>query len=168
MCDWSFWQVGKRYLQAGKYNATIFKGHLIIALHGLILLHTFHLGVDNDDTIMDVLIAGGLWSIEPGEWGFGDKAYIAIERLLCGNKPEETQFDTFWNSIIAFYRARVEIVIARLKKHAWCQVPFRGRYDTLIAYTDFNVTMTALEIRREIEHGKPMFEVCGPWPHDFA
>ena len=76
---------------------------------------------------MDELIEQGDWPMVDGDWGLGDKAYIAIERVLCGNTPEQTHFDLFWNSIIAFYRGRIEVAIAKLKKHGWCKTPFRGR-----------------------------------------
>ena len=157
-------------MKSGKYKVVIMKGHVIIGLTGLILHDQMDLGVDNDDTIMDDIIANADsgWDVEPGEWGLGDKAYIAIERMLCANKPEQTQFDTLWNSIIAFYRSRVEIVIARLKKHEWCKTPFRGSFKSLTTYNEIRNVLTALEIRREIEKGEPMFEVCGPWPHDFT
>ena len=90
-----------------------------------------------------------------------------IAQMLCGNKPEETQFDTFWNSLISFYRGHVEIVIAKLTKHAWCKTAFRGSYKALVAYMEIAVVMTALEMRRGLEAGESMFEVCVPWPHVF-
>ena len=92
---------------------------------------------------------------------------VGIERMLCGNKPEESHHDTFWNTIISHYRGRVELVIAKLKKHAWCKTAFRGRYASLCAFNEITTVMTALEIRRKIEEGNPMFEVCGPWTHAF-
>ena len=110
------------------------------------------------------------WEIEEGEWGLGDKAYCGIQQknlMLCSNKPEETQFDTSWNSLISFYRGHMEIVIAKLKKHTWCKTAFRGSYKSLVAYMEIAVVMTALEIRRGLEAGESMFEVCGPWPHVF-
>ena len=44
---------------------------------------------------------------------------------------------------------------------------FRGSYETLVAHSEVTVVMTALEIRREFEANKPMFEVLGPWQHTF-
>ena len=87
--------------------------------------------------------------------------------MLCGDKPEETEFDTSRNSLISFYRGCVEIVIAKPKKHAWCKTAFRGSYKALVAYMEIAVVMTALEIRRNSERGESMFEVCGPCPHKF-
>ena len=62
--------------------------------------------------------------------GMGPCCGIKLKQMLCGNKPEETEFGTmsFWNSLVSFYRGRVEIVIAKLKKHAWCKTAFRGSY----------------------------------------
>jgi len=172
-------QVGLRWLKSGKYKQAIMKGHLIIGLHGLILKHSAHLGMQNDTVIMDTIMEEdgradcddgdeeAMWELEEGEWGLGDKAYCGIRQMLCGNKPEETEFDTFWNSLVSFYRGRVEIVIAKLKKHAWCKTAFRGSYKALVAYMEIAVVMTALEIRRNLEKGESMFEVCGPWPHKF-
>ena len=59
------------------------------------------LGMHSDENAM--------WELEEDEWGLGDKAYCGIKQMLCGNKPapEETEFDTFWNSLISFYRGRI-------------------------------------------------------------
>lgn len=35
-------------------------------------------------------------------------------------------------------------------------------------YQEIAVVMTALRIRRNLEKGKCMFDVSGPWPHKFA
>ena len=48
-----------------------------------------------------------------GAWGIRLTAGLN-KFMLCGNKPEETEFDAFWNSLIPFYRGRIEIVIAKL------------------------------------------------------
>ena len=105
-------RIGLRYMKSGKYKQAILKGHLIIGLHGLILKHSAHLGVDNDTLIMDAIMEedscvdcdeadeNAMWELEEDEWGLGDKAYCGIKQMLCGNKPEETEFDTFWNSLI--------------------------------------------------------------------
>lgn len=66
---------------------------------------------------------------------------------------------------MAFYRSRVEIVIARLKRDAWCQQVFRGSFELLVALSEITVIMTAMQMKREFEAGKCMFEVVGPWPH---
>ena len=147
------WDVGLQWLKSGKYKQAIMKGYLIIGLHGLILKHSAHLGVDNDTGVMETIMEedGGadcddgdedaiaMWELEEWEWGLGDKAYCSIAQMLCGNRPEETQFDTFWNSLISFYRGRVEIVIAKLKKYAWCKTAaIRGSYKSLVAYITAN------------------------------
>ena len=125
-------------------------------------------GVDHD---MEILKAcRDKYRMLPGEWGLGDLAYGGAQRYLCGRKNEGGDwdfFDEFWNALIGFYRARVEKVIARLKNHEWCQRVFRGSYETLVAHSELTVVMTALEIRREFEANKPMFEVLGPWQHTF-
>ena len=106
--------------------------------------------------------------MKPGEWGFGDLAYGGAERMTVGIKSPQTALDEMWTSFVAWVRARVEIVIAKLKNHAWCQVSFRGRYDSLVTYNEICVVMTALEIRRSLEKGKCMFDVSGPWRHRFT
>ena len=79
-----------------------------------------------------------------------------------------TAGDEFLNNLIAFYRARVERVIARIKNHAWCECDFRGSYEKLCMLYDIAVIGTALEIRMEFElDSKVAFEVVGPWPHTF-
>ena len=89
--------------------------------------------------------------------------------MLCGVKPCVTEWDVFWNSFIAFYRARVERVIAKLKSHGWCQVAFRGSYKSLCTLNEIAVVATALELRRDFElEGRVAFEVSGPWQHDFS
>ena len=66
-------------------------------------------------------------------------------------------------NFIAFYRARVESVIHRLKNHGWCETAFRGSYSMLVALHDIAVITTALEIKLEFElDNKAMFEVVGP------
>ena len=172
-------KVGLRWLKPGKYKQAILKGHLIIGLHGLFLRHCVHLGVINDSTLADQILEedahsdcedgdeDAVFELEDGELGLGDKVYCGRQQMLCGIKPEQTEFDTFWNFLISFYRGRVEIVIAKLKKHAWCKTAFRGSYKALMAYMEIAVVMTALEIRRNLEKGEAMFEVCGPWPHVF-
>ena len=77
-----------------------------------------------------------------------------------------TPADIYFTALVAFYRARVEQVIARLKKHQWCHTPFRSSFALLCVHHNISSVMTALEIRREIEAGQPLFEVIGPWPHN--
>ena len=95
---------------------------MVLAFHGLILAETLHFGVDHYDHAWDDVVDDGDIVMMPDEWGLGDKAYINIgcEQMLAGRKPEVTHFGTFWNSIIPFYMGRVEVVIARSKRHAWC------------------------------------------------
>jgi hypothetical protein len=109
-----------------------------------------------------------------GEWGLGDLAYGGCERMLCGckaptsiNQAPVDHFSKYWTSLVAFYRARVEIVIARLKRDAWCQQVFRGSFELLVALSEVTVVMTAMQMKREFDQGKCMFEVVGPWPHRF-
>lgn len=160
--------LGARLLRSGKYNTCVFKAHVWIAFHGLILaLEGPCLGVDHDQKIIDDCNAK--YPMRPTEWGMGDLAYGGAVRYLVGRKDSAdapiTQFDIYWNALIGFYRSRVEIVIARLKKHGWCQQVFRGRFDTLCMHHHISSIMTALEIRQEILAGRPQFEVIGPWPH---
>jgi len=160
----------RRLLHSGKYNTSAFKGHVTIGLNGLILAHTGpHLSVDHDMSLWTTTRDGpdGI-RMKPGEWGFGDLAYGGAERMTVGIKSPQTALDEMWTSFVAWVRARVEIVIAKLKNHAWCQVPFRGRYDSLVTYNEICVVMTALEIRRSLEKGKCMFDVSGPWRHRFT
>ena len=158
---------GARYLvNTGKYCECMIRGFVINAFHGVILLQTLELGVDNDHRTAEELIEQEDWVLEDWEWGLGDKAFIAIERVLAGIKPERSHFDSFWNKIISHYRARGEIVIAKLKSHGWCKTAFRGRWKSLVAYNEIATVTTALEIKRKLHEGKPMFEVVGPWEHD--
>ena len=86
------WDVGLQWLKSGKYKQAIMKGYLIIGLHGLILKHSAHLGVDNDTGVMETIMCimeedgradcddgdeDAMWELdhEEGEWGLGDKAY---------------------------------------------------------------------------------------------
>ena len=71
-------------------------------------------------------------------------------------------------NLIAFYRARIETVIKRLKSHGWCTQIFRGSRELIHQCFDITAIMTALEIRQDFEiDGAVMFEVVGPWPHRF-
>ena len=106
-------------------------------------------------------------------------AYGSCTRVLTGRKKPTaaalangarawSMEDEFMIHLIAFYRGRVEAVIARMKKHAWCHTPFRGEFLLFNAFFDVSTLMTALEINLEFqEDNKPMFEVVGPWRHVF-
>ena len=74
--------------------------------------------------------------------------------------------DVYWTALVGFYRARVEQVIERLKKHMWCQTVFRGSYELLVVHHTISSVMCALEIRHEVEASKPLFKVVGPWAHN--
>ena len=76
--------------------------------------------------------------------------------------------DEFTRNLIAHYRSRVEIVIRRIKQPGWCQQIFRGSYELFVALFDITTLMAALEIRLEFDlDDKVMFEVVGPWQHQF-
>ena len=77
------------------------RGFVINALNGVILHQSLELGVDNDHRIMQELIEQGEWVLENWEWGLGDKAFIASERVLAEIKPERSHFDSFLNKIIS-------------------------------------------------------------------
>ena len=145
---------------------------MTIALNGLIIAHTGpHLAVDHDMRIWTTTreALDGI-RMDPGEWGFDDLAYGGAERMTVtvGIESPQTALDEMWTAFVAWVRARVEIVIAKLMKHAWLHVSFRGRYDSLVTYNEICVVMTALEIRRDLEKGKCMFDVSGPWRHRFT
>ena len=104
----------------------------------------------------------------------GDLAYIGSERISTGRKTPTsineaplTHFDIYWTNLISFYRARVEIVIARLKRDAWAQQVFRGSFQLLVAFSEITAVTTTMQMKREFDEGKCMFEVVGPWPHQF-
>jgi hypothetical protein len=160
--------IGAELLFAGKYKTCCFKGHIWIAFHGLPLALEMTLGKPHDMKILEE--SCHRYPMKPKEWGLGDLAYVGAERHLCGIKDSEqhpiTQLDVYWNAIIAFYRARVEQVIARFKRHQWSQQVFRGSYESLVMHFEITAVMTTLRIRREIKEGRPLFEVVGPWPHN--
>ena len=161
--------LGARLLHSGKYNTCVFKAHVWIAFHGLILaIEGPCLGIDHDQRIIDD--CNTKYPLRPREWGLGDLAYGGATRYLVGRKESQdaplTPFDVYWNALIGFYRGRVEIVIAQLKKHAWAQQVFRGSFKSLVIHHNISSIMTALEIRQEILAGRPPFEVVGPWPHN--
>ena len=160
--------IGGRLLTSGKYNTACFKGHLWMAFHGLILGLELDVGVNHDMRILDDCTHRYL--MRNNEWGLGDLAYGGAPRYLCGVKESANSpindLDAYCTALIAFYRARVEQVIARLKRHAWCQQVFRGSYEMLVVHFKITGALTALSIKRQILAGKPLFEVVGPWPHN--
>lgn len=160
-------RIAARWLHSGKYGCTVFKGHVAIGFNGLIYAHVGPcLGVDHDSRLYSDSLHK--YPLLPGEWGLGDLAYIGQERILCGIKGPMTEFDLAYNAFIAFYRARVERVIAKIKSHGWCKCTFRGSYRQLCALNEIAVVGTALELRRNFEYeGNLAFEVSGPWKHDF-
>ena len=167
-------RIGARWLKSGKYNTCVFKGHVGITFWGGIVAQTGpHLGVDHDSRIWNDTQV--LFPMRPGEWGLGDLAYEHCERIFSGRTMPSgaqamlatcnpwTDADVFMKNFIAFYRARVESVIHRLKNHGWCETAFRGSYSMLVALHDIAVITTALEIKLEFElDNKAMFEVVGP------
>ena len=79
-----------------------------------------------------------------GEWALGDLACEHCENVLTSrtrpamthvNAPLWTEAVEFYKHFIAFYHARVESVIHRVKSHAWCAAPFRGSYVRVAAET---------------------------------
>ena len=168
--------IGARWLNSGKYNCCVFKGHLAITFWGGIVGYSgLHLGVDHDFRILQD--TEDKFPILPGEWRLGDLAYQHALRCLAGrtrpnarqhNLPAWTPVDDFLKEFIAFYRARVESVIHRVKNHGWCKTEFRGSFEMLNTLNNIAVLVTALEIRLDFElDDKFMFECVGPWPHTF-
>ena len=135
--------------------------------------------IKDNDVLTDVRLwkegfYSGRYPMYDGEMALGDLIYGGCPGVLCGrkhpthaNQARWTMRDAMWNTLISHYRARVETVIHRLKNHGWMDSTFRGSFTTLVTLNEITVVFTALEIRREIEAGKPMFEVCGPWDHAF-
>jgi hypothetical protein len=165
--------IGGADLLCTKYVTAAYKGHLYIGFHGLIVAHVGPCG----GTECDVKIwkdAYHKYPMYPGEMALGDKIYGGCPQVLCGKKipthrsqPALTVEDRVFNELVSHYRARVEIVINRLKNHNWCKSTFRGSLTMMGTFMEIAVVFTALEIRREIEAGQVMFEVVGPWPHAF-
>ena len=151
------------------------KGHIAINFWGgIVACAGPDVGKDHDKRLWDE--QRHEFPTEEGEWGLGDLAYEACCRILTARKHPAagtageawSYFDEFYKNLIAHYRSRVEIVIKKLKSHAWCANVFRGRKD--LFYALFNITKfaTATEIRLDFEVDKKvMFEVVGPWPHQF-
>ena len=46
--------------------------------------------------------------------------------------------------------------------------PLLNDGQSLLVYQEITVVMTALRIRRNLEKGKCMFDVSGPWAHKFS
>ena len=88
--------------------------------------------------------------------------------MTVGIKAPTCAADELWTNFVAWVRARVENVITLLKSHGWSQTTFRGGYRSLLAYLEITVVMAALRIRRNLEKGKCMFDVSGPWRHRFS
>lgn len=155
-------------LTSGKYNTACFKGHLWMAFHGLIVGLELDVGVNHDMRILTDCTHR--YPMRCNEWGLGDLAYGGAPRYLCGVKASAShpinELDAYWTALVAFYRARVEQVIARLKRHAWCQQVFRGSYEMLMVHHTITGALTAMAIKQDILSGKPLFEVVGPWPHN--
>ena len=164
-----------RYLQSGKYNCACFKAHVGIGFTGVIHALTGpHLGIDHDKRIYDDTTAN--FPKVLGEWHLGDLAYDGCHCVLTSRKQPSgegqdawDERDEWWKNFVAHYRSRVEIVIAKLKRHQWCQVTFRSDFNTLCAHFNVSNLMTAMEIKHNFEvNDTSMFEVVGPWPHDFS
>lgn len=140
-----------------------------IGFHGLIFAcGGLHLGRDHDAKIEQEM--NTVYQRLPGEWQLGDLGYEGCEGMLIGHKKvgEYDYASEFWTNLIGHYRGRCENIINRVKAFAWTDGPFRGTVETMSLYHEIAVVMTALELKMDFElEQKVMFEVVGPWPHEF-
>ena len=162
--------IGAQGLRSGKYNTTVYKGHMGIGFHGPIFANSgLHLGRDHDAHMLNDM--NTVYARLPGEWHLGDLGYEGCDGVLIGHKKVGV-YDyacEFWTNLIGHYRGRCENIINRVKSHAWTDGPFRGRFETMCQYNEISVVMTALELKMDFElDDKVMFEVTGPWPHEFC
>ena len=151
----------------------VLKGEVLMGFHGLMNGHIAPiLGVDHDERIADDHVE---FQTLPNEWQLGDLAYGGLTRCLTGrklptglNEDAWMEADEFFRQLIAFYRGRAENVISRIKCHGWCEGVFRGSFELLMNLWDIAVILLAQEMREDFRvDGFLMFEVVGPWPHDF-
>ena len=132
-----------------------------------------HLGVDHDMRMRADMES--YFPREPGEWHLGDLGYVGADGILyppkrpTHNAQEHWDIDSeFMSHIIAFYRSRVENVIAQVKAHAWARTPFRGRFENMTLYYNIALCLTALQIKHQfLTSNLSRFEVVGPWRHLF-
>eukprot|EP00657_Telonema_sp_P-1_P012207 TRINITY_DN8657_c0_g1_i1.p1 TRINITY_DN8657_c0_g1~~TRINITY_DN8657_c0_g1_i1.p1 ORF type:complete len:248 (+),score=36.79 TRINITY_DN8657_c0_g1_i1:123-866(+) len=145
-----------------KYKFSCFKIQIGMTLTGQICLYTgLHWGVSPDNHIWK-------WTtkdhpLQQGELGIADGIYKGEPQLItkfCGNELSLSDEQLHANSIISFYRQRVEHIMHEIKDHAIFHQPFRGSARLLAAIARLVVHATAVELRLH-----PRYEGMGPWSH---
>lgn len=97
-----------------------------------------------------------------GEFWIGDGHYSSLPWVISPFKRTRplTYHELMTNQIISHYRARVEHVNAKIKKHTLFQTPYRGTIETLD--TLLKITMHTTSVWTKMYIAYPPF---GPWDH---
>lgn len=153
----------RRALFTNKYGTTVYKVQLGVSFLGQILFCTGpHLP----------LYDAHIWEAtahdhprEEWEWWLGDGHYSTCRNMLTPWRKDRvlSEDEMLANTIISFYRARVEHVNAVLVNHNMFRGVYRGGIHVLEAAVAVTAHMSAAHLRKNIR-----YPLVGPWPHHTA
>ena len=157
----------RRYYQP-KYGACVMKVQIIVDLNGLIIFATFlHQGTSGDARIWRHHHPRFLGR----EFVLADGAYSSCAHTLSPYRADRVGgmgvAEELANSIIQYYRARVEHIIGVVTAHAFFRTPARVNLDLIVACTKISVHATAMHLRERHEM-VPRYSstMLGRWTHD--
>lgn len=147
-----------------KYGGTVFKFQNVVDFLGRIVYFSGpHLGTTHDDLIWRESLA--YHPLHPSEMVLADGAYSAESQLVCPYRflphTHLTPSQYTFNSIHAHYRARVEHMNAKLKRHNILGGKFRGRTMEELA----NAAHILAHVQNVHQHLFWSYEPFGPHLH---
>jgi hypothetical protein len=169
----------RKALFANKYKVTVYKVQLGISFLGHILVCTGPHLPRFDGHIWEQTMSEH--PLEPWEWWLGgtdppspklmaplpislcsDGHYIACKNILTPWRKDRKLSDdeAYANTIISFYRARVEHINGAFVRHNLFRGVYRGGIHILHDVVQVTAHMTAASIRQA-----PRYTPVGPWPH---
>jgi len=96
------------------------------------------------------------------ELWLGDGHYIGVPQLLAPFRRDHnlSNHEIAYNAIHAFYRARVEQCIRRIKIHSMFTNEYRGSWEVL--YWSMKIIVHTTNVEQRF---RPKYALVGPWLH---
>jgi len=148
-----------RSLYNPKYSGFVLKWQVVTDLLGNYILLT------GPHVIYDGHIFTHTMEIHPiygWELWLGDGHYIGLPNVLSPIRRDHvlTNSKLVYNTILSFYRSRIEQSIRRIKIHSMFSVVYRGSWEVLDWSMKVIVHTTNVEVRL-----RPKYAYVGPWLH---
>lgn len=143
-----------------KYGGFVLKWQVIVDFIGNYLFlsgpHVLYDGIIFERTLMD-------HPMNPWELLLGDGHYIKLDQVLTPFRRHHvlSKQEIIFNSILSFYRARVEHCIRRVKAHSMFDQVYRGSWEVIDWAIKVIVHTTNVECRF-----RPKYAFVGPWWHN--